>query len=242
MPSQAQRIEGSDTTKGNGLIALTNDLYAIGVGKDIHLNKSIIAFLEDNPHISTLKGHTGLVTSMIELDANRIASCSVDKTIKIWDIRSASCLATLEGHADTITALCQLADGSLASGCNDGTIKIWDLKSNTCTTNIAGHSSISLTRGKSMPGIIHALTQLDDRYLASASADHSIKIWDLTTGTCQYTLEGHTDVVSNLLVIKNDGGYHRLVSTDFAGHIQLWDISNLESSKPTVVTSKKNPS
>lgn len=42
---------------------------------------------------------------------------------------------------------------------------------------------------------IHDIIQLNSQFIASASADKTIKIWDLETNECVATLEGHTDEV-----------------------------------------------
>src|SRR5215211_6735046 len=38
----------------------------------------------------------------------------------------------------------------------------------------------------------------DGAYLASPSADQTIRIWDLLSGACVHTLEGHSDTVNNV--------------------------------------------
>ena len=40
---------------------------------------------------------------------------------------------------------------------------------------------------------VRALCMTSDGRLVSGSDDKSIKIWDLTSGLCQLTLEGHSE-------------------------------------------------
>ncbi len=66
-----------------------------------------------------------------------LASGSQDRTIKIWDTVSTSCIASLKGHLDSVSCLAVLANGKLASGTEDtrgygSTIKIWDTTNNSC--------------------------------------------------------------------------------------------------------------
>jgi hypothetical protein len=59
-------------------------------------------------------------------DARRLASASLDGTIKIWDLETGQDVLTLHGHPE-VFALAFSPDGRrLASGGNDNTIRIWD--------------------------------------------------------------------------------------------------------------------
>ena len=40
-------------------------------------------------------------------------------------------------------------------------------------------------------GAIDSLIKINDSQIASGSTDSTIKIWDIPTGSCLYTLEGH---------------------------------------------------
>ncbi|MGZ6330354.1 MAG: putative nucleotidyltransferase substrate binding domain-containing protein [Parachlamydiaceae bacterium] len=50
--------------------------------------------------VQTLKGHTDEVRALAPLGDGILASGSIDKTIKVWDLQSGSCLKTLKGHTD----------------------------------------------------------------------------------------------------------------------------------------------
>ena len=60
--------------------------------------------------------HTNSVVALQFLGRSKLASGSWDKTIKIWDIVSKSCLRTLHGHTDYVDALQHLGQNVLASG------------------------------------------------------------------------------------------------------------------------------
>ena len=70
-------------------------------------------------------GHGDVVEALAVLEGGRLASGSMDRTIKIWELATRTCVATLEGHEGGVWSLAELVDGRLASGSNDTTIKIW---------------------------------------------------------------------------------------------------------------------
>ncbi|WKT54165.1 hypothetical protein QSH57_004749 [Fusarium oxysporum f. sp. vasinfectum] len=58
----------------------------------------------------------------------------------------------------------------------------------------------------------------DGQYLASGSADRTVKIWDVATGACVQTLEGYGN-----LVFSADGQYFASGSGD--GTVKIWDTA-----------------
>ena len=59
-------------------------------------------------------------------DGTKIASGSLDKTIRVWNAKSGKTIIVLVGHDATVNCLSFSADGKyIFSGSLDGTIRIW---------------------------------------------------------------------------------------------------------------------
>jgi WD40 repeat protein len=120
--------------------------------------------------------------------SNILASCSDDKTIKIWDITSGSCLSTLTGHSGWVLSVAFSKDGTrLVSGSADKTVKIWSVGSAgtfECESTLTGHSG----------WVLSVAFSKDGTRLVSGSADKTVEIWSVgSAGTfeCESTLTSH---------------------------------------------------
>lgn len=162
--------------------------------------------------IKALEGHTGAITSVIELIHNEqtyIASASRDNTIRIWDPLTGKCIRIFE--TEDVFIIIQLKNGNIASA--GKVIKIWDISTGQCSNILDDHTDT-----------ISSIVQLsNDNFLASASYDGTIKIWDLSTGQCIRSLDDNHDRIKHwaLSVIQlNDGN---LASTSSDKTIKIWD-------------------
>jgi len=98
-----------------------------------------------------------------------IASGSRDKTIKIFDTMTGSCIMTLEGHDNWVRDLCFHSDGKhIISVSDDKTVRIWNLRQRRCIRTINDAHQ-------------HFISCLDFRnnHFATGSVDKTIKLWPL---------------------------------------------------------------
>ncbi|MFN0126981.1 MAG: hypothetical protein ACKV19_09900 [Verrucomicrobiales bacterium] len=70
-------------------------------------------------------------------DGRRVLSCSTDKAVRIWDIKTVLCERVLEGHTGSVRCVSFNPDGNLGlSGGDDATIRLWDLHARSCIQNL----------------------------------------------------------------------------------------------------------
>ena len=81
-------------------------------------------------------------------DGKRLASASVDQTVKVWDATSGQEMLTLKGHTGAVMSVAFSPDGKrLASASGDQTVKVWDATTGQETLTLKGHTAQVTQRG-----------------------------------------------------------------------------------------------
>ena len=70
------------------------------------------------------KSHQCAVQSLCALGGGRVASCSFDKKIRVWDVSLGKCVGTFEGHTQCVTSLC-LLPGNRRLASASWTRRVW---------------------------------------------------------------------------------------------------------------------
>ena len=167
--------------------------------------------------ISTLKGHKGTVFCIGEIDNDKIISGSEDSTLKIWDIQKGrmQCIITFDDpNKSKINSLIILKQTNFVlTGNDDNLIKIWNIN-NSCgyvTNYLDGHSCT----------VWCIVNFLEDELLASGSSDNMIKIWDLVNLKFLYSLEGHENTISSIIILRNE----LLASSSWDNTCKIWNLT-----------------
>ena len=199
-----------------GCLKLKGSLVACTFGKNIQIWN-----INSSKCLDTLIGHSNRITCLENIDEQRFASGSEDKTIRIWDSQNCVCLKTLikgphgVSSQNGVMSLKNLTSNRMASG-SDKEIKIWNIESGECLRTLNGHSDWIL-----------GFASLPNGNLASFSWDATIKVWDLSRGECVITLTGHSRSVNCLLLLKNG----QLASGSGDNTVKIWNTSTGECIK-----------
>ncbi|MEI6427933.1 MAG: hypothetical protein WCO45_06015, partial [Pseudanabaena sp. ELA607] len=229
-----QREVDSDLSLANSLGRYSSTLFdthkeleafieAIRAGRILQKHKAIDAKVIDaldkalvqRSEYNRLEGHTEVVRSVnLSSDGKTLASCSLDNTIKLWNVETGTEILTLSGHTKAVSSVSFSDDGkTLASGSIDNTIKLWNVETGAEIRTLSGHtkavSSVSFSA--------------DGKTLASGSDDKTIKLWNVETGVEICTLSGHTSSV-NSVSFSGDGKTLASGSGGVDNTIKLWNV------------------
>ncbi|WP_112263861.1 nSTAND1 domain-containing NTPase [Lentzea terrae] len=129
----------------------------------------------------------------VSQDGKQIAT-SNDRTVQVWPVEGGE-PRVLSGHSDTVRGLAFSPDGRLASTGVDRTVRIWDQGDPLV---LAGHTAAVV--GATFLGTA----------LATASDDHTVRLWDLPGNL----LQAHSDSVYSVAThgsLIATGSYDRTV-------------------------------
>lgn len=145
------------------------------------------------------------------LDKHHFATCSFDRTIKVWNIDTGECIRTWY----YLTLVLKLSNhGFLISGqfSRPYFIHLWNYKDGSCVQALEGHTET-----------IYCLEEMYDGTLISGSGDTTIKLWN-EDGSCRRTLEGHSCSVFSLKVLNKN----TLASGSYDKTIKIWNLESGE--------------
>jgi pSer/pThr/pTyr-binding forkhead associated (FHA) protein len=151
-----------------------------------------------------------------------LASGSVDRTIKIWNLITGQPIQALVAHEMSVNALAFSPNGQiLASGSSDNTVKLWDLaRGREIQTLLKTRAPVNALAFSTISPSL-APKHGKGEMLAVASADRSIRLINLNTGTEIFLISDISSAV-NSLVFSPNGRILAGGSNDKT--IKLWDI------------------
>ncbi len=176
--------------------------------------------------VASYVGHTGPVQSLAFTDNGGIVSGSADAQSIVWDLNPSWKLEQTIGGIDDpatfayrVRALAFNEDGTqLATGSGvpsrGGEVKIWNVEDGGLATAIPEAHTDS---------VLDVEFSRDGEYLASASADKFIRVFEVATGKQIHKLEGHTNYALGV-TWRADG--KRIATCSADNTIMIWNAEN----------------
>lgn len=175
-----------------------------------------------------VKGHSNGVNEIefSPVNSDILASCSDDRTVRLWLISGRRCLKVMKKHSFYVTTIKFTYKGNLlVSALADETIIVWDVISGKSLRTLAAHSD---------PISLVALT-FDSSIIVSGSYDGLMRLFDMETGHCLKTLTystshgtatASTNEVINLPIsyVELTPNSKYILSSSLDGVIRLWDF------------------
>ncbi|KAJ0448180.1 putative transcription factor WD40-like family [Helianthus annuus] len=205
--------------------AISSDRGKIVSGSDDHYvlvwDKQTTQLLEE------LKGHDAEVSCARMLSGERVLTAAYDGTVKMWDVRTDTCVATVGRSSSAV--LCMEYDdstGVLAAAGRDGVANIWDIRSGRQMHKLLGHLKW-----------IRSIRMVGDTVI-TGSDDWTARMWSISRGTCDAVLACHGGPVLCVDYSKSDRG---VITGSSDGLVRFWENEDggggLKSSKNVTIHS-----
>jgi G protein beta subunit-like protein len=143
--------------------------------------------------------------------------------VRVWDLTGNNCSRELVPDGDTaVRSLAVASDGSkVVAANNSGKCFVWKLGEKDTTQfdplhRIDAHNTY----------ILKCAFSPDTKYLATASADHTVKLWNVKDFRLNKTLAGHQRWVWDC-TFSTDSAYLVTASSDQVA--RLWDLQQGET-------------
>jgi WD40 repeat protein len=150
-------------------------------------NKSVVVLdAETHQTAARFSGHEKpAVSAAFSPDSRRLATCSRDRTVRVWQIDGGAC-QVLRGHTDAVYAVAFHPDGTrLASAGRDGAVWLWDLARGEEVARLPGHTSYVWSLAFSPDGAT----------VASGSGDFTVRLWDTAPLKARYQARREADAL-----------------------------------------------
>jgi len=162
-------------------------------------------------------------TIVLHPNQGELISGDQNGNIRVWDLTANACSRELVPDGETaIRSISVASDGSkLAAANNQGKCFVWKLGERDTSQfdplqKIEAHKTY----------ILKCCFSPDSKYLATSSADHTVKLWNTLNFGLAKTLTGHQRWVWDC-VFSADSAY--LISASSDQVARLWDVSQGET-------------
>ncbi|XP_065860701.1 DENN domain and WD repeat-containing protein SCD1 [Euphorbia lathyris] len=187
--------------------AISSDRGKVVSGSDDH---SVIVWDKQTTQpLEELKGHDAPVSCVRMLSGERVLTSAHDGTLKMWDVRTDTCVATVGRCSSAV--LCMEYDdstGILAAAGRDAVANIWDIRAGKQMHKLLGHTKW-----------IRSIRMVGDSLL-TGSDDWTARVWSVSRGTCDAVLACHAGPILCVECSTSDRG---IITGSTDGLIRFWE-------------------
>ena len=178
------------------------------------LSSSLVVALAIQAHAvepKILTGHTDpAYAAVYSADGTKLVTASFDKTLRLWDLNSATTLRTMSGHTGLVLCAALSKDGSrLVSGSLDNSIRLWDVpvaKPNLSHQANAGTTSLAIN--------------VDGTQWLTGGADKVLRIWNAADRALVKEIGG---LPHPIVKVAFRADKQQIAAADAAGFVRLFN-------------------
>ncbi|KAI3463765.1 hypothetical protein Pfo_020428 [Paulownia fortunei] len=190
--------------------AISSDRGKVVSGSD---DQSVLVWDKQTTQLlEELKGHDAQVSIVRMLSGERVLTAAHDGTVKMWDVRTDTCVATVGRCSSAV--LCMEYDdssGILAAGGRDAVVNIWDIRAGRQMHKLLGHSKW-----------IRSIRMVGDTVI-TGSDDWTARMWAISQGTCDAVLACHDGPVLSVEYSIADKG---IITGSNDGLLRFWETDD----------------
>jgi WD40 repeat protein len=151
----------------------------------------------------------------VSSDGKRFATCSWDKSARIFDLASGAAGAVMHLDAGIACIAWSPDNAHVATALTNKTAQLWNADTAQLVRTYTGHEA----------GVSSVAFDASGTRLLTASADRTVRVWDVHTGALLTTMTGHLSAVQDAEFTPDAS---LVVSGSTDGSVRLWNAATGE--------------